>query len=214
MTNSPHSAEPVMEPHLGCDVGRHSALAVDPRVERTRQAVVEAGMSVLVDEGPDGVHHAAIAAAANVSRTTLYKYWPTRAKLLFEILGSFDAHPAMEHSGDLRTDLLNMLGELQTSLADPVRRRVFSSMLAQAQWDADVVEAQRGLRALPLGSLETMFEVAAARGEVREGIVAIQAASRLIGPLMFCALVADPETMEIDLESLVDDWLGTVRARP
>lgn len=183
----------------------------DPRVERTRQAVIDAGMTLLVEQGPDGVNHAVVASAAGVSRTTLYKYWPTRAKLLLEILGAFDAHQDHETSGDLRTDLIVMLSDLQNSMSEPTRRRVFSSMVAQSQWDDDVNEAQNALRAVPLGSLDVLFAAAAQRGEIVEGIVTMDAAGRLIGPLMFAILIAKDDASSIDVESIVDDWLATVR---
>lgn len=185
--------------------------ASDPRVERTRLAVIDAGMTLLLEHGPDGVSHAALASAAGVSRTTLYKYWPTRAKLLLEILTAFDAHPQLASTGHVRADLLLLVGELQTSMSDPSRRRVFSSMLAQAQWDDDVNEAQREVRAVPLGGLEVLLDAAVERGEIVEGVVPMDAASRLIGPLMFVALVANEDIMTVDIESIVDDWLSTVR---
>jgi AcrR family transcriptional regulator len=185
--------------------------ASNPRVERTRQAVIDAGMNLLLEQGPDGVNHAAIASAAGVSRTTLYKYWPTRAKLLLEILAAFDAHPQLASSGEVRADLLMLVGELQTSMSDPTRRRVFSSMIAQAQWDDDVSEAQSEVRAIPLGGLAVLLDAAVERGEIIEGVVPIDAAGRLIGPLMFAALVANQDVMTVDLESIIDDWLSTVR---
>ena len=167
-------------------------------------------MQLLREQGPDAVNHAAVANAAGVSRTTLYKYWPSRAKLLLEILAAFDAHPQLASSGDLRADLLLLVGELQISMSDPTRRRVFSSMIAQAQWDDDVSEAQVELRAIPLGGLEVLLNAAVERGEIVDGVVPIDAACRMIGPLMFAALVANQDPLEVDIESIVDDWLATV----
>lgn len=184
--------------------------STDPRVERTRRAVVEAGTRLLVDVGPDGINHAAIAAAAGVSRTTLYKYWPTRAKLLLEILTAFDAHPQMESVGELRADLVHLLQEMQTSMSDPTRRRVFGSMLAHAQWDEDLQEAKDDLRAVPLAGLEALFDAAVERGELVEGVVPIEAAARLLGPLLFAAMVVGTDVTEVDIESIVDDWLASV----
>lgn len=184
---------------------------VDPRTERVRRAVIEAGMRLLLDQGPDGVNHAAIASAAGVSRTTLYKYWPTRAKLLLEILAAFDAHPPMASSGDLRADLLVLLGETQAAMSDPTRCRVFSSMIAQSQWDEDVNEARASLSAVPLHQLDLLLRCAADRGEIVDGVVAVAAAGRLIGPLVFAALVAGDDVMAVDIESILDDWLAAVR---
>ena len=185
--------------------------ASDPRVERTRLAVVDAGMAVLLEQGPDGINHAAIAAAAGVSRTTLYKYWPTRAKLLLEILAAFDPHPPLASTGELRTDLIHLVGEVRVSMSDPTHCRVFSSMIAQAQWDDDVNEAQTSLRAIPLRGLSALLDAATERGEIVEGVVPMEAAARLIGPLMFAAFLAREEMLTVDVESIVDDWLATVR---
>lgn len=172
--------------------------------------MVDAGMQMLEVDGPDGINHAAIASAAGVSRTTLYKYWPTRAKLLLEILTAYDAHPPLTSGGDLRADLVVLLEEMQTSMSDPTRRRVFGSMLAQAQWDEDVKEAKNDLRAIPLAGLETLFDAAVERGELVAGVEPIDAAGRLLGPLMFAALIAGQDITEVNVESIVDDWLSTV----
>jgi len=201
--STPPTTEPTIKPA--------SEPASDPRVERTRLAVVDAGMTLIAEQGPDGINHAAIAAGAGVSRTTLYKYWPTRAKLLLEILAAFDAHPQLASTGDVRADLLLLVGEMQTSVSDPMRRRVFSSMIAQSQWDDDVNEAQTNLRAIPLGGLTVLLDAAVERGEIVSGINPSDAASRLIGPLMFAGLVINQDVMTVDIESIVDDWLATVR---
>jgi len=184
--------------------------STDPRVERTRRAVLDAGAELLSEQGPDGVTHASVATQAGVSRTTLYKYWPTRAKLLFDIFSSF--HDDSDHtpSGDVRTDLVAMLREHQRSMSDPQRRRMFVSMLAQAQWDADVVEAKSELKAIPLADLEAVIESGVVVGIVRTGIDPEAAASRLLGPLMFASLVMDDAVL-VDVESIVDDWLASVR---
>ena len=183
----------------------------DPRVERTRLAVIDAGMAALVEQGPDGISHAAIAAAAGVSRTTLYKHWPTRAKLLLEILGAFDTHPPIPTCGAVRGDLVSLLDGMRASMSDATRRRIFSSMLAQAQWDDDVNEVEESLRAIPLCGLEEMLDAAVGRGEIIDGVTPMDAACRLIGPLMFSALIANADVMTVDIESIVDDWLATVR---
>jgi len=116
----------------------------------------------------------------------------------------------MKTSGDLRTDLVRLLEEMRTSLTDPTRRRIFSSMLAQAQWDEDMKEAKNDLRAVPLAGFESLFDDAVERGELVSGVVPIEAAGRLLGPLMFAALVAGQDVIEVDVESIVDDWLATV----
>ena len=193
------------------DTSDPAEVSTDPRTERIRVAVMDAGTTLLSEYGPDRVNHAAIASAAGVSRTTLYKYWPTRAKLLQDILVALDTHPPMPSTGDLRADLLTMLNDIRVGMSDPIRRRIFSVMLAQAQWDPDLIEAQDSLRAIPLAGLHELFAAAVDRGEMVAGVDPVVAAGRLIGPLVFAALVVRDDVLEVDTESIVDDWLSTVR---
>jgi AcrR family transcriptional regulator len=51
-------------------------LHVDPRVVRTRLAVLEAATMLLRTEGPGAVTHARVAEAAGVGRATIYRHWP------------------------------------------------------------------------------------------------------------------------------------------
>ncbi len=168
-------------------------------------------MELLLEAGPDAIHHAGIASAAGVSRTTLYKYWPTRAKLLLEVLTAFDAHPEMCTSGDIRADLVVLLSGLRDSMADPARCRVFTTMLAQAQWDDDILEAKTAMRAIPMGGLSLLLDAAVSRGEIRSGLNVSDVAARLLGPLMFGAVVIGQDIEAIDVDSIIDDWLATVR---
>lgn len=184
--------------------------STDPRVERTRRAVFDAGAELLCAHGPDGITHASVATQAGVSRTTLYKYWPTRAKLLLDIFSSFHDHDEHTPSGDVRADLIDMLTEHHQSMSDPQSRRMFVSMLAQAQWDDDVVEAKAELKAIPLAHLEAVIASGVVADEIRPGVHTVVAASRLVGPLMFASLAMDDLDL-IDVESIVDDWLATVR---
>ncbi|MFK8023096.1 MAG: TetR/AcrR family transcriptional regulator [Ilumatobacter sp.] len=182
----------------------------DPRIERTRRAVMDAGIALMYEFGPDGVNHAAVATAAGVSRTTMYKYWPTRAKLLLDIFGCVEHDELAELSGDIRTDLMEMLGRMRRSFNDVQERRMFTSLLAQAQWDDDVSEARAGARAIPVEYFSRIVDDGIAQGVFRRDLDPIVAAGRLVGPLMFAALAMD-DVDSVDIESLVDDWLASAR---
>ena len=108
-----------------------AASDVDPRVERSRTSVVNAAAQLLLDHGPDAITHARVAAAAGVSRTTVYKHFPERSDLLFvtaEAIGKNVPNPD-DITGDLRTDLRMFLNHLATDLRDPVQTRVIAMMM-------------------------------------------------------------------------------------
>ena len=183
---------------------------VDPRVERTRRAVLDAGIQLLFERGPDGVTPAAVANAARISRTTLYKYWPTRADLLFDVLEAVEPHPEIELRGNIRDDLLGMLGTYCSGMNDPEARKVFSSVLERAQWDADTREVQLKMEEYALGHLTRIFDAAIERGQLPAGLEPKQEAGHLMGPMLFATLVTRDDVTAADVERIVDRWLANV----
>ncbi|MEM1332006.1 MAG: TetR/AcrR family transcriptional regulator [Actinomycetota bacterium] len=184
---------------------------LDPRVERTRRAVLDAGIQLLFERGPDGVTPAAVANTARISRTTLYKYWPTRAELLYDVLEEVEPRPEIELRGDVRVDLLAMLTTYCTGMNDPEARKVFSSVLARAQWDADTREVQLKMEEYALDHLTRVFSAAASNGQLPDGLDVRAEAAHLMGPMVFRVLVTRDEIRPTDVERIVDDWLATVR---
>lgn len=183
--------------------------ATDPRIERTRTAVLDAGVAILFEQGPDGVTHAAVATAAPVSRTTLYKHWPTRADLLFDILNCVEPHKNVEPTGEIRSDLFEMMGEMAIAFADPQLNKMFSSLMAQAQWDDDTDKAQQALLAGGMANMERVLDAAVANNQLPAGIDPLRAGGRLVGPMFFASLIGRRPMLPAEVEQLVDDWLAT-----
>ena len=101
-------------------------ISVDPRIERSRQAVLDAAVALLFDGGPDEITHAKVAAAAEVSRTTVYKHYPQRSDLLHATLEADGKQfpPPSELTGVVHTDLVTLLSHLASDLRDEGRTRM------------------------------------------------------------------------------------------
>ena len=192
--------------------GADDGVVDDPRVVRTRQAVHAAGLKLLVESGPAAVTHVAVAAATTLSRTTLYKHWPTRVDLLVEVCHSGESPMAIDPGGDIRADLVQLAAAVAGTLADPESRKLFASLLVTSQWDGDDRELRSAMIARGVADLELVLESGVAAGDLPAGIDPAHAAGRLFGPLLFTALVTDVEIGPSEVESIVDDWLATVRA--
>ena len=183
----------------------------DPRVERTRAAVLDAGVSILFDGGPDSVTHAAVAAASRVSRTTLYKHWPTRGDLLFEILTQVEPHKTIDSTGDVRADVARMAHQTGDAFRNRELNQVFGSLLAQAQWDVETSKARDALVAAAMADMGVVLDHAVQNGQLPAGLDPVRAAGRLIGPMFFAALVAQRPLDSPEVDELVDDWLANLR---
>jgi AcrR family transcriptional regulator len=182
----------------------------DPRINRTRAAVHEAGLAVLFESGTEGITHAALATATGMSRTTLYKHWPTRVELLIDICKQVEPHNTTELTGDTRTDLVAMTLDVADLLRDPHARRAFSSLLAQAQSDPDALKVSNVLSGDGLAEITQVLQAAVADGQIPCGIDAEEVAGRLLGPILFGALVTRRDTKVADVEAIVDAWLASV----
>lgn len=190
---------------------RPAAPADDPRIVRTRAAVHEAGRELLVESGPAAVTHAAIASAARLSRTTLYKHWPTRVDLVHEICEAARPRPAVRPHGDVRLDLVELVIEVARDLTERDIRKIVASMVAQSQWDDDAREIQQAMIGLGISDLTTILDAAVETGQLPVGIDPARAANRLLGPLFFAAMVNDIDISTTEIESIVDDWLHSVQ---
>ena len=182
----------------------------DPRIERTRAAVLDAGVTILFEKGPEAITHAAVASDARVSRTTVYKHWPKRGDLLVDVLGQVEPHTQVEPSGDLRADMQQMVRQMAASFEDQQLNRVFSSLMAQAQWDDDTSQAQQALLSAGMADMAVVLDAAVEAGQVPPGIDPLRNAGRLIGPIVFAALIARQPLTTGEVEVLVDDWLSSL----
>ena len=182
----------------------------DPRIERTRAAVLEAGVTILFAKGPEAVTHAAVASDARVSRTTVYKHWPKRGDLLVDVLGQVEPHKRVDPSGDLRADMQQMGRQMAASFQDQRLNKVFSSLMAQAQWDDDTSQAQQALLSSGMADMALVLDAAVAAGELPSGIDPLRTAGRLVGPIFFAALSARQPLTTDEVEVLVDDWLAAL----
>lgn len=191
----------------------HDGDAVDPRVERSRAAVVEAAARLLLAEGPDAITHGRVAAAADVSRTTVYKHFPERPHLLRATLAQIgkDAPAPSVLTGDFPSDLRMLLGILAGDLADDGRAKLIATMMARAQHDDSVATVRDGLYADFRATFGALFRSGIEAGAVRADIDVDRAMAALAGSLVFAKFMANRTIDDALLDGVIDDFV-TVNA--
>ena len=175
---------------------------LDPRVERSRAAVLAAAYDLLIADGPDAVSHGQVAAAANVSRTTVYKHFPTRGELLRATLEVMGKPLPAELTGDLRTDLQRLMADLVADLSDDQRTRAIAAMIERAQHDPTVAAVRDDIVCEAHEQFRTIVAHGVASGELRAGIDPDLAMSGLVGTLFFKRFMAG-EPIDDDLAARV-----------
>ena len=157
------------------------------RSDRARTAILSATRELIAENGYAKLSIEGIAAAAGVGKQTIYRWWPSRAAVVFDAILDANSHHgsiALPDTGDLEADLRLVLRSTVAELADPVTDRLQRAILAEIQTDLTV--ADELLRRL----LRPQMEATAAR--IRSGIAAGQvnsttdadlAAEMLFGPI-------------------------------
>jgi AcrR family transcriptional regulator len=181
----------------------------DPRVERTRAAVIEAAAELLTNDGPSAVTHASVAAAANVSRTTVYNHWPTQADLLRDTIESLGKVPIRRDqlTGSLRDDLALLCGHIVSDLADDQRAPMIVNMMERALHDPTVASVRDEFLGVFADVFHTIIDRAVAAGDLRADIDAGRAMASLLGSFLFARFMA-PGCFGPDFaDAVLDDFI-------
>ncbi|HEY3956757.1 MAG TPA: TetR/AcrR family transcriptional regulator [Streptosporangiaceae bacterium] len=152
-----------------------------PRSVRIREQILEAAEAMLSEGGYGSLTIEGAALRSGVAKTTIYRYWPTKAALTAEVLRRRTDIGVMPDSGDARADLISFLSVNLRNYAaqDP-------AVLLPAFWDT-------------LGD-------AAHRRELRDQVLDRR---RNMGRALLARLIdggALPAATDIDL--LLDMWAG------
>jgi len=165
-----------------------------PRSEHARMAVLHAVDDLLLEVGYAGMTMKGIAERARVSRQTVYRWWSTKAEILFEAsAGDAAEELAVAPSDDPVEDLATYLEALARFLAYSPAGGAYRALIGEAQHDSDVA----GLLAAKdiLGdSARVVVERALRPGP---GSLPIdQATALLVGPTFFWILGGrDPDQL-------------------
>lgn len=167
----------------------------DPRAVRTRGLVLDAAVKLLAERGVEATTMDAVARAANISRSTLYRHWPERLPLLVD---------AIEHLGDrirrstmdepapnegVEATLQRAIGALGVGLRSPEWGAISGSLAAAAEHDEALAEVHRRYIASRRQSVVSLLQEAQRRGEFPYSFDLDWAVGLLAGPLYYHRLV-------------------------
>ena len=185
-------------------------ISVDPRIERSRQAVLDAAVALLFGGGPDEITHAKVAAAAEVSRTTVYKHYPQRSDLLHATLEADGKQfpPPSELTGVVHTDLVTLLSHLASDLRDEGRTRMMAVMIERALHDDTVGIVRDRFIAELVETFTAIVRVGEETGQLRVGVAPMQALGSMAGSLLFHRLLANEAVDDQLVADVVDSFVA------
>ena len=177
--------------------GRPRTAGLDERVlEETRRAIDELGYAATTVD--------TIAGRAGVSKGSIYRRWPAKGVLVYDAcVAATDELPRIIDTGDIRVDLLAVVGLTATSQA--AGPDVVTHILADAATDPELMEMLRARFFAPRSdAVVRRVELAVERGELLPGIDAELVPAVLTGALQYTWRVRLRSLTPAELEHLVD----------
>jgi len=189
-----------------------------PRSEESRQSILRSTLKLLKQDGGFAdLTIEGIAADANVGKTTVYRWWPTKGALVADAFSaSADKELRFPNTGSLYTDInLQMKGLIRIFRSE--RGKVVAALLAGGQSDPELLEAYRDRFLWPRRrqAYETL-ERGVSRGELPAGCDFDLILDSLYGPILMRFLIRHvklEESLADQLCSLVLKGLGTASKR-
>lgn len=180
-----------------------------PRSEAAQRAILDATRAELTQHGYDKLSIDRIAAAAGVSKPTVYRRYPSKSALVADcLLQGYVLTPALEvnNSSDIRDDISEWVREFVTITQDPKAVALIRAAGAAASEDRDIARGfQQQLNTLARKALATRLNRAEDAGQVRIGTPAETIAEIIVGALLYRLVTHEAITI-----SFADELTDTV----
>jgi AcrR family transcriptional regulator len=161
----------------------------DPEVDR---AILEATIELLARDGFGGLSIEAVAARAEVGKTTIYRRWPSKIPLVVDALASLKAPASVVIPQDMSTRdaLVRVLSDLVRAQGTESIDRILGGLVGAMSGDPELAEAVRDrLVSERRRVIVGLIERGIARGEVRPDVDTEVIADLLGGPILMRRLI-------------------------
>jgi AcrR family transcriptional regulator len=179
-----------------------------PRSEESRQSILRSTLKFLKQDGGFAeLSIEAIAADANVGKTTVYRWWPTKAALVADAFSaSADGELRFPNTGSVQRDMSLQIRRLIRVFRSK-RGKVVATLLAGGQSDPELIEAFRDRFLWPRRkqAYQTL-QRGIDRGELRANLDLDLVLDSLYGPIYMRFLIRHAKLEE----SFADEICGLV----
>ncbi|MEA1650355.1 TetR/AcrR family transcriptional regulator [Nitrospirillum sp. BR 11164] len=177
---------------------------MDKRVERSKAKVLAETYRQLAQGGIAGVSVDEVSRISGVSKTTIYRHWPSRSALLIDACSRLGATPVAPDTGSLRGDARALLSHLVHQLRTANWSSVYPSIIDAAERDAELQTMQAALHATFMAPFKAVIERAKAKGEIPRERAMDDVVALLVGPLFFRRWFAREEMDDRFIDAIID----------
>ncbi|HEY3464398.1 MAG TPA: TetR/AcrR family transcriptional regulator [Amycolatopsis sp.] len=179
----------------------------DPRVARSRRAILDAAVELLVEHGFAGATVEAIAARSGAAKTTIYRQWPDKHAVLRAAVESIVPPAAPSDTGSLRGDLVAFAHDLDRILHTAPTSALIPGLIDAAERDPELAAVLAEFTAQRRKPVHDAVARAVERGETTREF----AVDLFLGPLFYRRLLSREPLDDVFIERVVDAALASTR---
>jgi AcrR family transcriptional regulator len=180
----------------------------DPRVARSRRAILDAAVELLVEHGFAGATVEAIAARSGAAKTTIYRQWADKHAVLRAAVESIVPPAAPSDTGSLRGDLVAFAHDLDGILHTPPTSALIPGLIDAAERDPGLAAVLADFTAQRRKPVHEAVARAVGRGEIKRTEFV---ADLFLGPLFYRRLLSREPLEDAFIERVVDAALASTR---
>lgn len=191
------------------------------RSGRVRAAVMQAVRTELAQKGYNGISHRAVASVAGVDHVTVYRRWPTRARLVADMaLEIADTAVPVPDTGRIEGDLRAYLENIVHLLTDPGIRPLMQAFVAASiEGDEEVGAVLSEIWNARFTGAYPMLDRAVERGEIPSTMERELLVEALVAPAWFRVFVRqaplDADFLSRSVRKTMDlAWSSTTTTLP
>lgn len=186
----------------------------DPRVARSRAAILAATAALLIEEGAGGVTIEGIAERSGVAKTTIYRHWRSRSQLIFDgFENMLSSHPSPPPPAPVRERLTSLLNGLIRGLTTSEWAPAMTALIDAGDRDPEIRTLVHDFLVRRMAPCRQVLQDAIANGELVPALDIDVSVSTLAGPVFYRRLVSR-EPMDSEFAAtVVDQFLSGATAR-
>jgi len=176
----------------------------DPRVVRSRAAVIAATLDLLAERGITATTIEAVAERSGVARTTIYRQWEGQPALVLDAIGSTLHIPSDPDTGTLRGDLIDLLGGLADALNSSPAAGLMPAIIDAAERDPAFAALHHREASQRHQVVLTAITRGVARGELTPSADPAEVLDMATGPVFYRRLVSSGAVDRAFTQRVVD----------
>jgi TetR/AcrR family transcriptional regulator, regulator of autoinduction and epiphytic fitness len=184
--------------------------AVDPRIERSRQVILQAVLDELSELGYGALTIESVARRAGVGKATIYRHWPDKIALIADAFKLLQQQRDPELiTGSPREKLERILRHVADVVADSPFSSCLPALIEGAERDRAVRRFHHHFQAEARKPTIELISRGIAAGDFPPRIDPEIAAFALLGAIFFCRLMTNTPFPEERVRDLIDTVFGS-----